>query len=318
MPRDGRSRGTRRSTARAARAMGEASTLAQPPTVVLAPVEPGDGDIYSSETERDRDFGDGKFAITVARALEVLSAFGASGPLRNQELVERTGLPKPTISRLTHTLSKLGYLKHDVRAGQFEVGTRLLSLAYSAIASVNIRRIAKPVMDELAAQTNLSIGLGVRDGLTMLYVESSHGQSMLGLQLFEGSRISIATSATGRAYLAAIGKAERDRLLNQLYPQHSHEWRLVLDTLRRDVDSVLHHSFSASLGEWMKHIHGAATPIHLPDRRGIYCLNVGGPSYDLTAERLHKVVAPLLVRAARKIASQLGGWIGPPSGHQRA
>ncbi|MDH3232081.1 MAG: helix-turn-helix domain-containing protein, partial [Alphaproteobacteria bacterium] len=53
---------------------------------------------------------DRQFVTALARGLEVLRAFQEGGPLGNQEIARRTGLPKPTVSRLTHTLKQLGYI----------------------------------------------------------------------------------------------------------------------------------------------------------------------------------------------------------------
>ena len=64
-----------------------------------------DGD-DSSEDAPDR-----QFVVALSRGLDVLRCFRASDPmLGNQEIAARTGLPKPTVSRLTHTLTRLGYL----------------------------------------------------------------------------------------------------------------------------------------------------------------------------------------------------------------
>src|SRR5690606_2344735 len=52
---------------------------------------------------------DRQFSMNLARGLEVLRAFSASSPLLgNREIADRTGLPKPTVSRLTYTLTLLG------------------------------------------------------------------------------------------------------------------------------------------------------------------------------------------------------------------
>ena len=48
---------------------------------------------------------DRQFVTALARGLEILRCFQAGDPaLGNQDIAERTGLPKPTVSRLTHTL----------------------------------------------------------------------------------------------------------------------------------------------------------------------------------------------------------------------
>jgi DNA-binding IclR family transcriptional regulator len=54
---------------------------------------------------------DRSFVVALSRGLDVLRAFHPSdGLLGNQEIAARTNLPKPTVSRLTYTLTKLGYL----------------------------------------------------------------------------------------------------------------------------------------------------------------------------------------------------------------
>jgi DNA-binding IclR family transcriptional regulator len=73
--------------------------------------------------------GDRKFVTALARCLEVLRAFTPTeGLLGNGELVELTGLPKPTVSRLTYTLTKLGYLAYVERL-ESDIGPRLVNLA---------------------------------------------------------------------------------------------------------------------------------------------------------------------------------------------
>src|SRR6516165_2654986 len=59
---------------------------------------------------------DRNFVIALARGFEVLRAFKPTdGMLGNQEIAARTKLPKPTVSRLTYTLTRLGYLTHLAR-----------------------------------------------------------------------------------------------------------------------------------------------------------------------------------------------------------
>ena len=68
------------------------------------------------------DHSDPSFATTLAHGLDVLSAFRTgTGALSNADLAASTGLSRPTVSRLTHTLAQLGYLKRDAR-GRFELG----------------------------------------------------------------------------------------------------------------------------------------------------------------------------------------------------
>ena len=61
------------------------------------------------DDEQDRDF-----VVALARGLELLRAFRCEGEaLGNRDLAERAALSKSTVSRLTYTLHKLGYLSYN-------------------------------------------------------------------------------------------------------------------------------------------------------------------------------------------------------------
>ena len=68
---------------------------------------------------------------SLAKGLEILSCFSEGELLGNQQLVELTGLPKATVSRLTSTLVKLGYLQVDPRSRKLAMGARVLGLGVS-------------------------------------------------------------------------------------------------------------------------------------------------------------------------------------------
>ena len=77
----------------------------------------------SSDTENK----DRLFVTALARGLAVLAAFRSGEPqLSNQDLASRTSLPKSTVSRLTYTLTQLGYLDQDASTGRYQLGLAVL------------------------------------------------------------------------------------------------------------------------------------------------------------------------------------------------
>src|SRR5438034_9790071 len=67
--------------------------------------------------------GDRQFATTLARGLEVLRCFTPLEPLLgNKEISVRTGLPKPTVPRLTDSVATLGYLRRDAHLSKHRAG----------------------------------------------------------------------------------------------------------------------------------------------------------------------------------------------------
>ena len=83
----------------------------------------------------DEDSKDRNFVTALARGLDVLRAFRANETtLTNTDFAERTGLPKPTVSRLTHTLCKLGYLVTDEGTGAYRLGAGVMQLGFGVLA----------------------------------------------------------------------------------------------------------------------------------------------------------------------------------------
>src|SRR5882762_9200489 len=91
----------------------------------------------------DEEKTDRQFVTALARGLEVLRAFEPQdGPLGNQELAERTRLPKPTVSRITHTLTRLGYLEYVPRLSKYRIGIGVLALGHACIGGAALRTAA--------------------------------------------------------------------------------------------------------------------------------------------------------------------------------
>lgn len=65
-----------------------------------------------------------QFINALARGLNLLRPVQPGArPLGNHESDEFTGLPKSTVSRMTYTLTKIGYLNLLPRLGNYETGT---------------------------------------------------------------------------------------------------------------------------------------------------------------------------------------------------
>ncbi|HSI57910.1 MAG TPA: IclR family transcriptional regulator C-terminal domain-containing protein, partial [Ideonella sp.] len=120
-----------------------------------------------------------------------------------------------------------------------------------------------------------------------------------------GTRMSLATSALGRAWLAGIAEPAGAALLAP--------WR-KRGKLAAGFDAALAEArrcgYALSLGEWHPNINAAAVPLRTAGGE-VVCLNCGGPAFVLSAERLREVVVPRLLQAAAALAHDIGGVAGP-------
>lgn len=252
---------------------------------------------------------DPRFMTALARGLSVLRAFSPGNkPLGNQEIAEIVGLSKPTVSRITFTLTELGYLAKMEDSGRYALAPGVLSLGYSVLAQMGIRDIARPVMQDLADYANASVYLGVPEGLEMVYVEACRAPASMVIRFGVGSRVPMARTAVGRAYLAALPEAERETLIAALAERHDAEaWPEVERKLRRAMAFWGEHGFTLTIGDFIPESNSAGAVIRGVNGRPAYGLNVGGLRSIVTHERLERDVGPRLLAAARKIEQMARG-----------
>lgn len=251
---------------------------------------------------------DRKFVVALARGLEVMRVFRArDGLLGNAEIAERTGLPKPTVSRLTYTLTRLGYLVHVPRFNKYQLAPAAMALGYTALAHIGIRHIARPYMQGLADYAAASVALGARDRLAVIYVQHCLSSSIQQARLDVGSRIPIATTAIGRALISVMSAEERGVLFERLEERAGDEWPEMRDGLDRAMADIRKHGFTWSVGEWIEDVNGVAAPIVMPDGSGVYAFNCGAPSYSLSRDRLVNDIGPRLLEMVRTVESILSG-----------
>jgi DNA-binding IclR family transcriptional regulator len=257
----------------------------------------------SGSTREDR-----KFVTALARGLEVLRAFTPSqGLLGNGEIAERTGLPKPTVSRLTYTLTKLGYLTHVERMAKYQLAPAALALGYSALANMRIRQVARSYMQELADYAGAAVALGTRDRLDLIYVELCRSRSGAMLRVNLGSRIPIATTAMGRALLAGLPESEREWLFGYIKRQEGKRWPQVRVGLEQAIEEYAAHGFTMAIGDWERDISAVGVPLVAPDGSGVFAFNCGAPAFQFTRERLTSDIGPRLVNMVRNVEVALNG-----------
>jgi DNA-binding IclR family transcriptional regulator len=243
----------------------------------------------------------------LARGLALLKVIGmAAAPMGNRELADSTGIPKATVSRLTATLVSAGYLRQSEDSERFSLGPALLDMSSRYLRHFDLRTVARPHLSALSEFAGASVHMGVRDELDMLVIDSMRPRSALISSRIEvGSRMTIATSAAGRAYLASLPEAEKASLLEQIRLESGENWPVIEPRLMAGLEEYARLGYCSSFGEWHPHIHALGFALRGPrgERYGVSC---GGPAYLLPKETMLSHVAPRLLEAAQQISTEAG------------
>ncbi len=250
---------------------------------------------------------DRHFVTALARGLEVLSAFKPGETLlANHEIAARCKLPRSTVSRLTYTLTKLGYLHFVAEAGKYRQGTQLMALGSLALGGLSVRQIARPAMRELATFSDGTVGLGVRDKLSMRYVECLRGAAAISLNIDVGSRMSMARSSMGRAYVAALTAEEREALFEELSGVDPLAWPKLRQGLERALEEHRTLGCCCSFGDWQESVSAIAVGFRPGGGLDPMVVNCGAPTVITSPDFLLKDVRPRLIALARRLEGVMG------------
>jgi DNA-binding IclR family transcriptional regulator len=255
----------------------------------------------------DDNAKDRQFVTALARGLEILRCFRPEEAyLTNHEMAKRTGMPKPTISRLTHTLTRLGYLNFSPEHGRYCLGSGVLALGNTLLANLDVRQLARPAMQALAEHGQSSVAIGIRERLGMLYVEACRGSAAVTLRRDVGSRIPLATSAMGKAYLCGLPQKERDFLMDQIRLDDEEKWPSIKAGIEQGYKDYQDLGFCLSSGNWDARISGVGVPLIDADPARTMAFNCGGPSFLLPREVLMDDLGPRLVKLVRSVELNMG------------
>lgn len=246
--------------------------------------------------------------IALSRGLTLLRRVAsADAPISNRELAEVTGIPKPTVSRITATLVGAGFLFQLPDSERFVLTASVLELSNGFLRNFDIRARARPFLIELAERTSLSVHLAARDRLDMVVIDTIRPRSAVLVSRLEvGSRMNLARTAVGRAYLAALAEPERNALLSGLQAAAGDDWPHIHARLAASLEETRALGFAIATGEWYSELNAIAMGFVGPSGER-YAVNCGGAAYMCPREWLIEQAAPVLTECIERIVREVGG-----------
>ncbi|MDF3884380.1 IclR family transcriptional regulator [Cupriavidus basilensis] len=253
-----------------------------------------------SATPRESD---PNFVTALARGLELLRCFRTGeSMLGNQDFVRRTGFPKATVSRLAGTLVQLGYLRYDDSLGKYALDAGVLALGYSYLSASNVVTLARPHMLAFAQAYGVSVSLGKRERMEVIYLESIRNDAGVMLGLGVGSRLSLVSSSMGRAYLAALPAAKRERVLAEFAQAYPEQWKTQEAAMRATVAEAATLGYAASFRDWHPAIHACAVAFRPVGEKELHMLSCSASYGSVEEAVFHDKLAPALRALAARLS----------------
>ena len=251
-------------------------------------------------------FGGSPTHRSLERGIEILRACRPGSEwLGNGELAERTGLSRPTISRLTQTLAGTGYLEHDPDLRMYRLGVPVLSLAHAMYAGSSVLQAAIPLMRAMATKLRINVGLAAPDGTEMIYLDSIRYNRRESLRnVVPGQRIPMELTSLGRAYLAVAPQPTRIALLKHFRAKRPDDWKTIDRQIADAMESIRTRGFCTA--SWQPEVVALASPVVI-EGRAIYCLNFSLATKEPPSTICTALRRPLLALAQEVSAAIVNG-----------
>ena len=140
----------------------------------------------------------------LAKLLDVIALH--EDPVSLKILSAATGLHPSTAFRILSSLADQGFVERTTR-GNYQLGVKLMQLGSRVRSSVDIRKIALPLMEKLRDQLGETVNLTVREGDEIVYIERSVAKRMIKVEQVIGSRAPLHVTAVGKLMLGVLGEA---------------------------------------------------------------------------------------------------------------
>ena len=247
---------------------------------------------------------DRKFVTALGRGLDVLRCFGPRDRwLANQDISARTGLAKPTVSRLVYTLTQLGFLRHAHSPRKYALGSAAVSLGYSALTQIDIRRAARPLLHALSQQTAGSVHLAINDALHMQVIDTYWHSSAFVIDI--GSRVPVVATSLGRAYVCALPEEERKVVLEQIHARRPAEWPLNRKRFEAAFREYEQYGFCLAFGDWRRDVNAVAAPFDPRDGSKPLAVGCSGAAFQLSPDLLKREIGPRLLALVGNLRAAL-------------
>lgn len=254
----------------------------------------------------------GKADGTVGKALEVLDSVAAyERPVKFVELLEHSPYPKATLYRLLQTLTNQNLLSHDPETGTYSMGLRLIRLAHTAWEHASLAPIARPFVEELAAEAGESVHLAQLDNGQVIFVEKLKATDRFETLAQVGKVAPAYCTGVGKAMLAFIAPKRLDIVLQQqsFFP-YTTATHASAESLLGELPDIRRDGIAFDREEHEQGIVSIAAPIFISNGRVIGALSVATSTtrYDLNGLTAFKAS---LLETAEKIGAQATSWHFP-------
>ena len=246
----------------------------------------------------------------IARAAAVLRAVTASPEgLSLGDLADRTGLARSTVQRIVSALAAEQFLISAGARSGVTLGPALIRMA--GAATIEVDRIARPVLESLSRDLGETVDLSVLQGRTAMFVDQVVGGRRLVALSAVGEAFPLHCTANGKAMLSCLTPERRDALVPRSLRRLTPNTEIDRAKLEREVAAIGPQDAAFDMEEHSEGICAAGAGFIDPVGR-VFAISAPVPAERFRGKSAE--VAQQIVAARDRLLKLLPGAHGPGRG----
>jgi DNA-binding IclR family transcriptional regulator len=166
------------------------------------------------KTRPESETGPAYPIASVNNALLLLLLFREQPRVRLTDACKYLGVAHSTAHRLLAMLAHHGFVQQEPVTRAYIAGPALVEVGLAVVGSLNVREQARPMMEELAAETGETVHLGVLEGDQVRYADAVESERALRVVARTGTLVPAHCTSLGKALLGQL----TDQQVAALYP----------------------------------------------------------------------------------------------------
>lgn len=218
-----------------------------------------------------------------------------------------TGLHKSTVHRILNTLLTKGYIEKNDDTDKYSLGIKFLYLSSAILDRMDIRKVAKPLLEELCSSTGEVVHLSILGDGEAVYidkVENPNKSIRMCSQI--GKSVPLHCTGVGKILLAWLPMKEVEAILAK-HGMESFTKNTITDieTMKEHLKIIKEKGYAIDEIEHEEDIRCVAAPVYDNKGQVIASLSVSGPIMYVTKERIPQLTEKVK-RTANEISYRLG------------
>lgn len=240
-------------------------------------------------------------------ALALLQLIGERQALRVAEAADLLGVARSTAHRLLTALRRRGFVTQDRPNGAYRPGPTLYDIGIRAASRIDIRRVARPVLEQLREDTRETASLAVLEGTTVRFVECAESPRSVRVGNRTGVVRPAHASALGKAILAALPETEVARRYPDggLPPVGTAAAITDVDVLRADLAGIRTRGYAVNWEESIDGVCAVAVALQSTVGQPPAALALAAPRSRVADEQAIRAFAPVVRSAVELIDERL-------------